>query len=157
MRLYLMRVFCIWSYQICIIWKQIYLTQRWNPKKMLPFLVWVDLRVMVIKRYSTSPISSRVKPHHQMQFHVILKTLLSAEVLPLCSRFSQYILSFDDRLSICFPIINLSSWHRNIKFFNNWKTTLNILICTQGKTSNGWKHMGRYIWAISIQTWIKYL
>ena len=47
-----------------------------EPYLVLPLQVRVDLRVMVMKRYSTLLKAPKLVPHYQMQFNVILKTLL---------------------------------------------------------------------------------
>ena len=64
--------------------KQFYLTHRWNRNRYYPFQVWVDLGIMAMKGYSTYLKSPKLKPHHQMQFNVISRTLIHGGGLPLC-------------------------------------------------------------------------
>ena len=47
-----------------------------GPWQKLPLPIKVDLGVMTMNEYSTHPRSRELEPHHQMQFNVLLRTLL---------------------------------------------------------------------------------
>ena len=60
--------------------------------------VRVDLKIMAMKGHCTSSKSSKLKPHHQIQFSIIPRTLLILKlVLPLFREYNQYIQSFTDK------------------------------------------------------------
>ena len=53
-----------------------YSAHRWDPKKVLPLQVKVNLVLMVKKGYSIFPKTPELKPHHQMHFTVTPRTLI---------------------------------------------------------------------------------
>ena len=53
-----------------------YLTDRWDPNRYKNMRVRVDLGVMVIKGYSTFSKAPGLEFYHQMQFSLILRTLV---------------------------------------------------------------------------------
>ena len=59
-----------------MIYKQIYLTHRWDPKTYNDLESEWTRRVMAMRGKSTIPRSPELKPYHQMQFNVILWTPL---------------------------------------------------------------------------------
>ena len=62
---------------------------------MLTLLVRTEVRVIAMKEYSTLPRVSALKPHYQLQFHVVIKTPGGGVLL--CDGCNQYILSLADR------------------------------------------------------------
>ena len=60
-------------FQILIIFKRIYLTQRWDPNRFYHF----EIRAM--KNYSTFSRASKLEPYYQMQFYVIPRKFLFLE------------------------------------------------------------------------------
>ena len=67
------------------IFKQIYLTLRGNPKKVLPLQIRVNLRVIALKGYSRFP---ELEAHHQIQFRA--PPILEESILTLYRRYSLY-------------------------------------------------------------------
>ena len=59
----------------------------------------VDLGVIAMKRYSTLLRGQELKPHHQMQFSVISRTLHFGGVLSLYKGCRRHFLSVTDRVS----------------------------------------------------------
>ena len=71
------RGFFAQCYEIQIIFKWTYLTNRWNPNRVhLRLQIKADLEIMTMKRYSIFPRSPELESHHQMQFNPILTTTL---------------------------------------------------------------------------------
>ena len=56
--------------------EQFYLTHRRYPNRSYPIQDRVYMRVIAMKEYFTFPEAQELEPHHQMQFSVILSTLV---------------------------------------------------------------------------------
>ena len=82
-----------YSHFILIIFKQIYLTHRYDLKR-----VRVYLGVMAMKGYSTLPRVPEQESHHQMEFSAISRRpLFWGLLLSLYWRYNQLILNRNDR------------------------------------------------------------
>ena len=83
-----------------MIFKQIYLTHRWDSNRY-DVRVRVDVRVIVIKRCATLPLSSELEPHHSMRFNVLPRAITVLAVdgsLILCRKFKQSSLSLTKKV-----------------------------------------------------------
>ena len=73
--------YMVFKYWILIIFKQIYLTHRWDLNIIVLLCVRMDLEVMAVKGNSTFPRAPELQSHHQMQ-DTPLQQMLSTDSKP---------------------------------------------------------------------------
>ena len=97
---------------------QIYLTNRSDTNRFLPFRVRVVLEELAMKEASILPRSPEVEPHHQIKFSVIPWKPRFLSVLSLCRGCSEHVVTPADEVSALFAGFQTGVNLRNKPFIN---------------------------------------